>query len=172
MIREKIQNLLINSQTENFSEWNQWNPNEYLKQYFTEWGGDTLETIQFLVRHLSILEKNPVSKILDFGCGPTPIISLVVSSYAYSIHMADYLYSNLLELNKWINRKNNAFSWDSSIAKILRMQGKNFDKFAIENKKNEVDELTETIAILYKKEIYEDDEGDDFDTWREKTKDG
>ena len=86
--------------------------------------------------------------------------------------MADYLYSNLLELNKWINRKNNAFSWDSSIAKILRMQGKNFDKFAIENKKNEVDELTETIAILYKKEIYEDDEGDDFDTWREKTKDG
>jgi hypothetical protein len=31
-----------------------------------------------------------------------------------------------------------------------------------ENKKNEVDELTETIAILYKKELYEDDDGDDY----------
>jgi hypothetical protein len=31
-----------------------------------------------------------------------------------------------------------------------------------EDKKNEVDELTETIAILYKKELYENDEGDDY----------
>lgn len=29
-------------------------------------------------------------------------------------------------------------------------------------KKNEVDELTETIAILYKKELYEEDDGDDY----------
>jgi hypothetical protein len=34
---------------------------------------------------------------------------------------------------------------------------------SIENKKNEVDELTEIIAILYKKELYEDDEGDDYE---------
>jgi hypothetical protein len=32
-----------------------------------------------------------------------------------------------------------------------------------ENKKNEVDELTENVAILYKKELYEEDEGDDYD---------
>ena len=31
-----------------------------------------------------------------------------------------------------------------------------------EDKKNEVDELTETIAILYKKELYEGDDGDDY----------
>jgi hypothetical protein len=31
-----------------------------------------------------------------------------------------------------------------------------------EDKKNEVDELTETIAILYKKELYEDDDADDY----------
>jgi len=31
-----------------------------------------------------------------------------------------------------------------------------------EDKKNEVDELTETIAILYKKEIYEDDGGNNY----------
>jgi hypothetical protein len=38
-----------------------------------------------------------------------------------------------------------------------------YEFISIENKKNEVDELTETISILYKKEIYEDDEGDDYE---------
>jgi hypothetical protein len=31
-----------------------------------------------------------------------------------------------------------------------------------DDKKNEVDELTETISILYKKDLYEDDDGDDY----------
>jgi hypothetical protein len=38
-----------------------------------------------------------------------------------------------------------------------------YEFISTENKKNEVDELTEIIAILYKKEIYEDDEGDDYE---------
>ena len=33
---------------------------------------------------------------------------------------------------------------------------------SVEDKKNEVDELIETIAILYKKDIYDDDDGDDY----------
>ena len=33
----------------------------------------------------------------------------------------------------------------------------------LEDKKNQVDELTETISILYKKELYEDDDGDEYD---------
>ena len=32
-----------------------------------------------------------------------------------------------------------------------------------DDKKNEVDELTETIAILYKKELYENDQADDYE---------
>lgn len=35
-----------------------------------------------------------------------------------------------------------------------------YDFILIENKKNEVDELTETIAILYKKDLYENEEED------------
>ena len=34
---------------------------------------------------------------------------------------------------------------------------------SIEDKKNEVDELIETIAILYKKDIYDDDEGEYYE---------
>jgi hypothetical protein len=33
---------------------------------------------------------------------------------------------------------------------------------SVDDKKNEVDELTETVAILYKKEFYEDDDGEDY----------
>ena len=32
-----------------------------------------------------------------------------------------------------------------------------------DNKKNEVDELTETIGILYKKELYEGDDAEDYE---------
>ena len=34
---------------------------------------------------------------------------------------------------------------------------------SVEDKKNEVDELTETIAILYKKDLYQDDEGEEYE---------
>jgi hypothetical protein len=34
---------------------------------------------------------------------------------------------------------------------------------SIEDKKNEVDELIETIAILYKKDIYHHDDGDSYE---------
>jgi hypothetical protein len=52
----------------------------------------------------------------------------------------------------------------TQIMKITRdLLAQIYSFITIENKKNEVDELTETIAILYKKEIYEDDEGDDYE---------
>lgn len=34
---------------------------------------------------------------------------------------------------------------------------------SIENKKNEVDELTETIALLYRKDLYENDDGEEYE---------
>ena len=36
-----------------------------------------------------------------------------------------------------------------------------YEYISVENKKNEVEELTETIAILYKKDLYEDEEDDE-----------
>ena len=34
---------------------------------------------------------------------------------------------------------------------------------SLDDKKNEVDELIETIAILYKKDIYNDDDGNNYE---------
>jgi len=64
----------------------------------------------------------------------------------------------------YINLMNNDVISKVQIMKITRdLMAQIYSFISIENKKNEVDELTETISILYKKEIYEDDEGDDYE---------
>ena len=64
----------------------------------------------------------------------------------------------------YINLMNNKVISKMQIMKITRdLLAQIYSFITIENKKNEVDELTETIAILYKKEIYEDDEGADYE---------
>jgi hypothetical protein len=64
----------------------------------------------------------------------------------------------------YINLMNNNVISKAQIMKITRdLMAQIYSFISIENKKNEVDELTETIVILYKKEIYEDDEGDEYE---------
>jgi len=49
------------------------------------------------------------------------------------------------------------------IMQITRnLLAKVYEYISVENKKNEVDELTETVALLYKKDIYENDNGQDY----------
>jgi hypothetical protein len=84
-------------------------------------------------------------------------------------------YDKFCEINKinekrkslatfYINLMNNGVISKTEIMQITRNLLADVYKFiTIENKKNEVEELTETIALLYKKELYEDDEGDDYE---------
>lgn len=53
---------------------------------------------------------------------------------------------------------------NEEIMKLTRnLLEKLYQFISMDNKKNEVDELSEIIAILYQKDLYEDDEGDDYD---------
>jgi hypothetical protein len=38
-----------------------------------------------------------------------------------------------------------------------------YEYISMENKKNEVEELTETVALLYRKDLYKDDEAEDYE---------
>lgn len=81
-------------------------------------------------------------------------------------------YDRFCEINKinekrkslaafYVNLMNNGIISKAEIMAITRnLLAKVYNFISIDNKKNEVDELTETIAILYKAELYEDDEGD------------
>ena len=52
----------------------------------------------------------------------------------------------------------------AQIMQITRnLLAKIYEYISIENKKNEVEELTENIALLYKKDLYKDDQGDDYE---------
>lgn len=84
-------------------------------------------------------------------------------------------YDRFCEINKtnekrkslacfYINLMNNNIIQKSEIMKITRNLLSNiYDFISHENKKNEVEELTETIALLYKKELYVDDDGSNYE---------
>jgi hypothetical protein len=84
-------------------------------------------------------------------------------------------YDRFCEINKinekrkslatfYINLMNNGIISKSEIMQITRNLLADVYKFiSIENKKNEVEELTETVALLYKKELYEGDDGDNYE---------
>ena len=84
-------------------------------------------------------------------------------------------YDKFCEINK-ANEKRKALAsfylnlmFNGIIPKVTIMQitrnllSQIYTLITIDDKKNEVDELTETIAILYKKELYEGDEADDYE---------
>ena len=84
-------------------------------------------------------------------------------------------YDRFCEINKtnekrkafasfYINLMFNGIIPKSKIMEITRnLLSQVYSFISIDDKKNEVDELTETIAILYKKDLYEDDEGDEYE---------
>ena len=84
-------------------------------------------------------------------------------------------YDRFCEINK-INEKRKSLAMfyinlmycgvisKTEIMQITRnLLAKVYEYISVENKKNEVEELTETIAVMYKKDLYEDDEGDDYE---------
>jgi hypothetical protein len=84
-------------------------------------------------------------------------------------------YDKFCEINK-INEKRKSLAtfyvnlmYCGVISKVEIMQitrnllAKVYEYISIENKKNEVEELTETIALLYKKDLYKDDQGHDYE---------
>lgn len=84
-------------------------------------------------------------------------------------------YDKFCEINKvnekrkslatfYINLMNNRMISSKTIMLITRnLLSQIYTFIEEENKKNEVDELTENVAILYKREMYEDDEAEDYE---------
>lgn len=103
--------------------WGKWDPKEYLDTFFREIGPDTQETLKFINRELEANKNHIYESALDFGSGPTPIISLAIEPYVQKIDIADFLPSNLAEIKKWLKNEPNAFNWDSSLREILKIEG-------------------------------------------------
>jgi hypothetical protein len=107
-----------------------------------------------------------------------------VFEYNFNIYMdifkniecgdADKDYDRFCEINKinekrkslasfYLNLMSNGIITNIQIMEITRnLLSQIYDFITQDDKKNEVDELTETVAILYKKEIYSKDEGNNY----------
>ncbi|MFY7731188.1 MAG: hypothetical protein ACOVRN_16845 [Flavobacterium sp.] len=84
-------------------------------------------------------------------------------------------YDRFCEINKvnekrkslatfYVNLMNCGIITPVEIIAITRdLLDKVYQYIRLDNKKNEVEELTETIALLYKKELYEDDHADNYE---------
>jgi hypothetical protein len=84
-------------------------------------------------------------------------------------------YDRFCEINKanekrkslaafYMNLMNHGIISKNEIKSITRnLLSKIYEFIYIENKKNEVEELTETIGILYNKDLYENDDGNDYE---------
>jgi hypothetical protein len=82
-------------------------------------------------------------------------------------------YDRFCEINKvnekrkslatfYVNLMNNGVVSKEEITTITRnLLAKIYEFITVDNKKNEVEELTETVAILYKRELYEDQDAED-----------
>ncbi len=104
--------------------WAKWNPKEYLEEYHAQVAADTESITRSLIEifneRASIIDS---SAILDFGCGPTLYGILPIGHYFNEIYMADYLSSNLIQLDKWIKNDKKSFNWNHHTQAVLEQSG-------------------------------------------------
>jgi NNMT/PNMT/TEMT family len=98
-----------------------WVPREYLADYYGTVEPDERETIAFFVE--AMRGARPGEPILLFGVGPTLHHVFLAAEKASEIHLADYLPSNLREIERWIERDPTAHDWRPFVRYTLQCEG-------------------------------------------------
>jgi hypothetical protein len=98
-----------------------WVPSEYLADYYRAVEPDELETIAFFVEAMRNAE--PGRPVLLFGVGPTLHHVFLAAPHASELHLADYLASNLREVERWLAREPGAHDWRPFVRYTLQCEG-------------------------------------------------
>lgn len=128
------------------SPWTKWEPRTYLETYFVKPGPDSYTSLGFLIRELARHCKKPVSKILDFGCGPTIFGAAIAAPFTNEIHVSDYLESNLKEIRSWMKADKNAFDWNPYIGEILKIEGSTPTSQKINSRSRKIKKILKKIV--------------------------
>ncbi len=104
-----------------YSDYQEWQPKDYLAEYFMEILPDEQFAMEFLVE--SLRKTPPVPVALDFGCGPTVHHIFPVVPKAQEIHLAEYLSSNRAEVEKWLLNLDSTHNWCKFTLETLRLEG-------------------------------------------------
>lgn len=104
-----------------YTDYSNWEPKDYLAEYYAEVMPDARFTLEFVVE--SLQKMPPLSVALDFGCGPIVPYILPLVPKVQEIHMAEYLSSNRAELQKWLLDRDDAHNWREFTLETLRLEG-------------------------------------------------
>lgn len=103
------------------AEWRKnFNPRSYLIEYYDHIGQENDRLLSFLSKAYKHIPEG--AKVLDIGTGPTAYQLIAASEKVREIYCSEFLESNILELNNWLENKPNAFDWHKFTNKILELE--------------------------------------------------
>ena len=132
----------------NESIFSRWNPDEYLREYYTRIEAEEEHTLRFLVEQSARVPN--ASMVLEFGCGPTLHHTLPFARRAAAIHVADLLPQNLEAIRRWQAKDPHAHDWRPFTRRVLAFEGST-DGLAYETERRE-----EAIRKLIKRRLQAD----------------
>lgn len=102
----------------------QWNPRSYLRTYYatTHVPDDSQAIYRFLHEQLALREVHNVTA-LEFGCGPTIWTAIPLTPHLAELHLADYLKTNLAEIERWLDAGDDAHDWSTYLRYALECEG-------------------------------------------------
>lgn len=104
-----------------YAPWSEWNPSEYLSEYYARVMPDERCALAFLVE--SIRHLPPVSSALDFGSGPTVHHLFALVPKVQEIHTAEFLAANRDEIQSWLEGSDCAHDWSAFAHETLQLEG-------------------------------------------------
>ncbi|KAL6741686.1 hypothetical protein Aduo_014915 [Ancylostoma duodenale] len=109
----------------------------YLEDFYTRVEDSAMKMVLGFLPNI-VARIGRVSKVLDFGAGPTIHVAASFRNTGSEIYLADYLPQNRRELVRWREEKSD-FDWSVPLKMILTQEG------------NSWDDLDEMIALTRKK---------------------
>jgi SAM-dependent methyltransferase len=109
------------SLTPAFAAWDEWQPAEYLREYYRDVEPDERYLLEFLVE--AMREIPPVPIALDFGCGPTVHRLFPLVPRVREFHLAEYLPLNRAAVAGWVAARPEAHDWSPFARETLRIEG-------------------------------------------------
>jgi hypothetical protein len=104
-----------------YSQWEEWNPADYNKEYYSEITLDGRYLMEWVVE--SVAASPPVDVALEFGSGPTVLHLFPLVAKANEIHVAEYLPVNREEVQRWVRNDPGTHNWRQFTTEFLHMEG-------------------------------------------------
>jgi hypothetical protein len=103
-----------------YSDFDQWNAKDYLREYYSELMADERFALEFLVDSVRAMGRIPLA--LDVGCGPCVHHVFPLVPKVKEVHLADFVASNRDEIRLWLERSEQAHEWTAFAAETLRLE--------------------------------------------------